>query len=206
MSHSSIRSSPPRVMIKGTVSWDQTSRPLSILLDSGADDNFIDTGLATQIHIPCQLLPHPKEVFALDGRLLAQVTHRTVPVNLMISGNHRENISFFLIPSPSSPVVLGLPWLRLHNPHIDWSTSPLSPPAELPPPTLIIDDHPAYTVNKVLDVRRRGRGYQYLVDWEGYGPEERQWITRSLILDPAILEDFYTRFPDKPGRPPGGVP
>ena len=122
MSHSSIRSSPPRVMIKGTVSWDQTSRPLSILLDSGADDNFIDTGLATQIHIPCQLLPHPKEVFALDGRLLAQVTHRTVPVNLMISGNHRENISFFLIPSPSSPVVLGLPWLRLHNPHIDWAT------------------------------------------------------------------------------------
>ena len=83
MSHSSIRSSPPRVMIKGTVSWDQTSRPLSILLDSGADNNFIDTSFATQIHIPCQLLPHPKEVFALDGRLLAQVTHRTVPVSLM---------------------------------------------------------------------------------------------------------------------------
>ena len=40
----------------------------------------------------------------------------------MISGNHHENISFFLIPSPTSPVVLGLPWLKLHNPHIDWST------------------------------------------------------------------------------------
>ena len=109
-------------MIKGTVSWDQTSSPLSILVDSGADDNFIDTSFATQVHIPCQLLPHPKKVFALDGRFLAQVTHRTVPVNLMISGNHHESISFFLIPSPASPVVLGLPWLKLHNPHIDWST------------------------------------------------------------------------------------
>ena len=122
MSQSSVCSSPPRLVIKGTISWDLISRPLSILVDSGADDNFIDSSLATQVHIPCQLLPHPKEVFALDGRLLAQVTHRTVPISLLLSGNHHETISFFFIPSPASPVVLGLPWLKLHNPQIDWVT------------------------------------------------------------------------------------
>lgn len=85
------------------------------------------------------------------------------------------------------------------------SSSDLCPPAEPPPPTRIIDNAPAYTVSKILDVRRRGRGFQFLVDWTGYGPEELSWISWALILDHTLLSDFYREFPHKLGRAPGGA-
>lgn len=81
----------------------------------------MDENWAFEQGIPLVNLQDPTSVFALDGSVLAQVSCSTAPMSLTISGNHTETISFLIFNSPSTPLVLGHPWLTDHNPHINWA-------------------------------------------------------------------------------------
>ena len=118
--------SSSRILVQGHLFGSQSPIPLSVFIDSGADENLIDSVFCAKAQLPLEPLPAPREVLALDGRLLARVTHRTLPVHLQLSGNHHKRVSLYVIPSPTSPIVLGIPWLKLHNPHIDWATSSIA--------------------------------------------------------------------------------
>ncbi|KAK3535797.1 hypothetical protein QTP70_021110 [Hemibagrus guttatus] len=96
--------------------------------------------------------------------------------------------------------------LKPHHLSVSPSTEPGSDAAE-PPLPLLLDDGAAYGVREILDSRHRGGQLEYLVDWEGYGPEERSWIPCNDILDPNLLETFHSAHPNRPaprgrGRPP----
>jgi len=99
------------------------SLSLLALIDSGAQANLLDTQLAQQLGFTIEPLENSIPALALNGEAFTTITHKTSPVALTVSGNHHEKLSFHLLTSPETPVVLGHPWLKVDNPHIDWSTS-----------------------------------------------------------------------------------
>ena len=91
------------------VSHFDVSLSVGALVDSGADDCFIDHEFVTQAGFPTVSLPKPLSMTALNGSYLGKITHQTVPVTLTVSGNHSETIQFKVLISSAAPVVLGKP-------------------------------------------------------------------------------------------------
>jgi hypothetical protein len=56
---------------------------------------------------------------AVDGSSLPNVDSETTPLPLRF-GEHYEEVTLDVVPMARHTVVLGIPWLRRHNPSIDW--------------------------------------------------------------------------------------
>lgn len=63
-----------RVQLPASLLWSQQTFPLPTLVDSGADDNFIDSDLVLQADIPAEEINPPKDIKALGGKLLTCIT------------------------------------------------------------------------------------------------------------------------------------
>ncbi len=135
------------------------------------------------------------------------LSSRNIPLRTVCNKLAPKFIGPFTVTKIISPVAvrLKLPpaYRRVHSVfHVSKLKpvfhSAINPPAPVPPPPRLVDGEPTYSVNRILDSRRRGCGFQYLVDWEGYGPEERSWVPARDILDQSLIDD-YNRQVNSPG-------
>lgn len=65
-------------------------------------------------------LPHPIGVYNVDGSLNKAGAITDVCKLRMRVGDHTEDMIFRITDTGSSDMILGLGWLRFHNPLIDW--------------------------------------------------------------------------------------
>jgi hypothetical protein len=92
------------------------------LIDSGATNNFMNPRFVTDHEVPVVPLAQPIPVIGLDGAGLArgiQHTSSTLPMSIY---GHPELIKFNILETGTYDIVLGIPWLRKHNPSINWQT------------------------------------------------------------------------------------
>jgi len=88
------------------------------LVDSGASENFIDRAYVEASGIQMQQKAVPRRVLTVDGSEVTggPVTH-DAQIHLTIN-HHEEDIRLHCITIGNAPIILGLPWLKLHDPVI----------------------------------------------------------------------------------------
>lgn len=95
------------------------------MVDSGATGNFIDTTVAREQGLRIRKKPQPYRLFAVNGGEIGtekgMVTHETRILQMRTQEGHVEDIVFDVVAMGTHMAILGMPWLRLHNPKIDWT-------------------------------------------------------------------------------------
>src|SRR5882757_4404250 len=104
--------------------WNRTVR-VAAMVDSGATVLFLDRKYADHQRIRLIPLERPISLYNIDGTLneAGSITHKA-RLNLKV-GSEIHQHDFYVTQIGPEKVILGLPWLRMRNPSIDWQKGEL---------------------------------------------------------------------------------
>ncbi|QRV96370.1 Transposon Ty3-G Gag-Pol polyprotein [Ceratobasidium sp. AG-Ba] len=90
------------------------------MVDSGATSIFVHKQIVKEFKIPTIKMDKPKRLQVIDGREIdSGVVDRNVQLEIEIFG-HSEILSAYVTNTGHNDVVLGMSWLKCHNPTIEW--------------------------------------------------------------------------------------
>lgn len=95
------------------------------MVDSGATTKFIHRRFIQQNRVKTRKLSKPIPLFNIDGTTNKDGTISEVAVLNMAIGEHTEQVVFIVTDIGAEDLIIGLDWLREHNPEIDWEEGSL---------------------------------------------------------------------------------
>ena len=60
-----------------------------------------------------------------------------------------------------------------------------------------------YVVDQLLDKRIKNGKVEYLISWQGYGPDENTWEPKANLDCPELIKDFEEKIKEKKKRGKG---
>jgi predicted aspartyl protease len=115
------------LVVSCTLSTGPNTLDTHAMLDTGCTAiSFIDESFARDHNLPLHALRIPRTVEVIDGRAIesGMVTH--LAEFKMDIGGHSEKLLAFVTRLGHYPLVLGIPWLRLHDVAVRFSTGRLT--------------------------------------------------------------------------------
>ena len=104
--------------------WINEAVKVKVMLDSGSAGNFISPDAVQRCGLNTQPRETPLSVTHVQGGKVGLVTEQ---VRCRVrQGNHSEFITFNVVPLGKHAIIIGMPWLQIHNPNMDWEKSKLS--------------------------------------------------------------------------------
>ena len=100
----------------------------SALVDSRATGNFIDLGLLSLANFPLKRLSQPIGAFNVDRTSNRQGTILWKAHTHIMLPHSSDDLDLMVVSLGRKHIILGMPWLRSRNPHIDWKHNTLSFP------------------------------------------------------------------------------
>jgi hypothetical protein len=88
------------------------------LVDSGATGNYISTSFTEANQLPTGRKAKQYVLYVANGKGL-QVSYETLPIR-MSTQQHHKDIILDVVELATQDIYLGMPWLRQHNPSMDW--------------------------------------------------------------------------------------
>ncbi len=112
------------ITIPITLYFQNSSLPVQAMIDSGATISFMHQNLAQQYDLP--VAKQSLQISLANGS--THVSQTATTLVMQSSPEHFSTQTFQLITLGNYSIILGMDWLRAHNPQIDWEKRTITMP------------------------------------------------------------------------------